>query len=695
MFCDRLSPDAHDACPPTITMDLSGHPHATIDIIPPEILVLILYEVTHLPVELMRLALVCRTWRDIVLETGELWNRVTVRNRTREAQIRKQLNLSRQVPLTFDFKRYGVTRPLANLALGWNSPIPMAERVCSLEVNNETIRGKAGSIFGWQPLSEGHTWPRLKTLTLISSSRRFCVHLRAPNLETVKLGLIFFRDFSYIGLGSALRSVEWVTIGSLVDVAGFLAAIVLCPNLQRLKLVTNQAELRLPGSPSDVPLCSNPFQPAIAKPRRPEIPMDVPLWPKLVELELQCIRAGVADVLALLFHVPHLAMLHLELGLLAQSAQQAKPHFRPSPCLRQLLVKFIAESDERTQLQRLGSRLLHGVFDIYDSALLESIRIENAVVPRCGIPSFCSRLQEFYVKDVVLPHDFIEGLNQCPLLRQFAIYDSKIQGTSPSGDNEDSIVHNLTFKGSTFTGAFAQLETLTLRDIAVHPDFVAHLARYSCLKELDVNVLSFEADSSTTELDWPEIEAIDPLPKLSRLSFNFDPALPFESFDTSAVRYIISALAQLGSSMAFGAINLQPPPLRAADVSRLLCKPNRALFNVEIQFRSEDTSPETLGITFEAETAINQEKTERPRSLSLAAGITRIELAGVVQVIFDHFPLEGDIKLVSFDKEALGAAKMASERNPEATGLQYLLRRAQVVESATDTESEEYTTSDE
>jgi len=327
--------------------------------------------------------------------------------------------------------------------------------------------------------------------------------------------------------------------------------------------------------------------------------------------------------------------------------------------------------------------------------MLERIEIDNAIVPRCRIPSFCPRLQDVYVKDVVLPHDFIEGLNQCPLLRHLAIYDSKIQGMSPSGGDEDSIVHNLTFNGSTLTGAFAQLETLTLRDIAVHPDFVANLAHYSSLKELGVNMLSLEVNSSTTELNWPEIEAISPLPKLSRLSFNFDPALSFESLDSPAVRYIISAVAQLASSMAFGAINLGPAPLRVADASRLLCKPNRALFNAEIQFSSNNTRPEILGIVVKAETPIFQDETGRPRSLRLAAGITRIELAGVAQVIFDKFSFEGDITLVSFYKEALGAAKMASERNPEAAGLQYLLRRAQIIQIVADTESEEYTTSDE
>jgi len=51
-------------------MDLSAHPRVTMDMILPETLLLILAEVTHKLVELMRLALVCRTWRDIVLETS-------------------------------------------------------------------------------------------------------------------------------------------------------------------------------------------------------------------------------------------------------------------------------------------------------------------------------------------------------------------------------------------------------------------------------------------------------------------------------------------------------------------------------------------------------------------------------------------------------------------------------------------------
>ena len=193
-------------------------------------------------------------------------------------------------------------------------------------------------------------------------------------------------------------------------------------------------------------------------------------------------------------------------------------------------------------------------------------------------------------------------------------------------------------------------------------------------------MLSIEADPNTAEVDWLEVEAINPLPKLGQLYFNFGPAhatLPLDSFDTPAGRYIIPAVAQLGSSMAYGDIDLRPAPLRAADLSRLICSPDRALSDVKIQFSSEDTSPEMLSITFMADTAVIREETNYPESLALAAGIMRIELAGVAEVIFNRFPLEDDIAMVSFDEEALSVAKMASERNPEAVGLQYLLRRAQ------------------
>jgi len=408
----------------------------------------------------------------------------------------------------------------------------------------------------------------------------------------------------------------------------------------------------------------------------PQTHTGAPLWPKLDKLHLRCTRAGLMDVLTLLFHAPHLTMLHLQFEILFQPRRQIASTPSSTPRLCELSVELMAEPSDQNR-QQLGLMLLQGVFDLYDPTALERIKLENAVIPRCGFPLLCPRLQDVHVKNVVLPHDFIEGLNRLPLIHRIVISESRIQETAPLASNEDKITTGLTFNGSTFTGAFTKLESLALIGVVIYPEFLAHLAQYSCLEELYVRVLSIEADPNTAEVDWLEVEAINPLPKLGQLYFNFGPAhatLPLDSFDTPVGRYIIPAVAQFGSSMAYGDIDLRPAPLRAADVSRLICRPDRALSNVEIQFSSEDTSPEMLSIIFMADTAVIREETNYPESLALAAGIMRIELA---EVIFNRFPVEDDMAMVSFDEEALSVARMASEQNPEAVGLQYLLRHAQ------------------
>ena len=172
-------------------MVLSFSPRSPIASLPPETLVATLCEVTRDPVELIQLALVCRSWRDIVFETGELWTRVIITKNTSEVQLRRQMQLSRQALLALDLD-WEVPSTLASLALGWNSPTPIVERVRSLKASMPYDEGEPSDVSVWQPLFEGRTWLQLTTLVVISSHRTLHVHIRAPNLETIELGQAYF-----------------------------------------------------------------------------------------------------------------------------------------------------------------------------------------------------------------------------------------------------------------------------------------------------------------------------------------------------------------------------------------------------------------------------------------------------------------------------------------------------------------------
>jgi len=196
------------------TMVLSFSPRSPIASLPPETLVATLCEVTRDPVELIQLALVCRSWRDIVFETGELWTRVIITKNTSEVQLRRQMQLSRQALLALDLD-WEVPSTLASLALGWNSPTPIVERVRSLKASMPYDEGEPSDVSVWQPLFEGRTWLQLTTLVVISSHRTLRVRIRAPNLETIELGQAYFHDWRYIGLGSALCDVRWMNMDQM------------------------------------------------------------------------------------------------------------------------------------------------------------------------------------------------------------------------------------------------------------------------------------------------------------------------------------------------------------------------------------------------------------------------------------------------------------------------------------------------
>ena len=184
------------------------------------------------------------------------------------------------------------------------------------------------------------------------------MQLRAPNLKTIDLTQAELRKWSQVGLGSALCDVRWVSYGSYGDVVAILSAVAHCPNLRRLELDTDTGAFVLPT-----------------------VPADVPLWPILTEIDLMCVGAGLADILTVLFHAPHLTMLRLVCDLKPQSTQQILPVFRPLSHLRRLSIELFADSDNRSDVQMLGLALLQCVFDRYDPSALDKIKLDSFVFP--------------------------------------------------------------------------------------------------------------------------------------------------------------------------------------------------------------------------------------------------------------------------------------------------------------------------
>jgi len=644
------------SCPPTITMDLSALVLTPVALIPPEILVSAISEMKNEPIELMQLALVCRSWRDVVLGTGELWSHITVTSNTTKTQLLRQIKLSGQTLLALKFE-CNLPEDLAEFISGRNSSRPIVERVSSLQVHlpyiDETRQIDAISV--WQSFFEEHGWPQLKKLLLRSKHRRLRVQLRAPNLKMVDLDQAELRKWSQVGLGSALCEVRWVSYGSYGDVAAILSAIAHCPNLRRLELDADTGSFVLPA-----------------------LPTDVLLWPKLTEIDLMCVGAGLADILTMLFHAPHLAMLRLVCDIKPQSNRHILPIFRPLSHFRKLSIELFADSDNRSDVQMLGLALLQGVFDLHDPSALDKIKLDNFVFPQCGIPAFCPQLQEVDLTNVVLPHGFTEGLNECPMLHRLAISESTARGIIRSGRDEEESASSLVFSGSTFTGAFTQLRTILLQDVTICPKFVAKLAQYLQLEEVNLRRLSIGEDLGTAEIDGLEVGAISPLPKLRQLRFDFHAELdnsPFSSLLTPTAQYIISAAAQLASRVTSGIISLRRAPLRADDVARLLVNPGRELSNVKISFKTDDSRLDALDLSFEADTGDIRE-IGMPKLFRLEAVVMRTELASVADVIFDRFPLGYQIHSVHLGNTASIMADMAQEPSPGTAGLQYLQRCA-------------------
>ena len=272
----------------------------------------------------------------------------------------------------------------------------------------------------------------------------------------------------------------------------------------------------------------------------------------------------------------------------------------------------------------------------------------------------------------------MESLSQCPLVHSIFTYDCGIRDPSIAATDEIRRTDSLLFGGRTRFRVCTQLRTLYLLDVEVYPQFVSQLAQCLQLSDMELRVVSVSSDPDIAEVDWYEINAIAPLPGLRRLRIDLGPergALPLYSLLTPAAQYLVSAAAQLAGDMPSGDIRLQPAPLQAADVARLLLNPDRPFSNVEIMFSLLEDNQEALDIWLTADVATVSPPGVRKPSFALVAGIRRTELAALADVILERFPLESDIKKVWVDKTTLAAIQMASEGNPDAAGLQYLLRR--------------------
>jgi len=214
-------------------MDLPAPPRALIKTLPAETLVAVFSKVTNEPNLLMRLALVCRSWRDMVFGSGALWYRITVDRRITEGQLHRHLELSGEALLTLDLES-SVPLALSRLVWDWNYSRPIRERVRRLSVCSlRAIHSEAGNFTVSRLVLEGHDWPQLKELELESLTGTVYLHLRAPNLEKLELrgSHVYYGD--NVDLSPTLYKSE--RSGPGCDATTFLQAAALYPKLRRLR----------------------------------------------------------------------------------------------------------------------------------------------------------------------------------------------------------------------------------------------------------------------------------------------------------------------------------------------------------------------------------------------------------------------------------------------------------------------------
>ena len=629
-------------------MDLQATRHADVSSLPPEIFIAILHQVTRLPAELMSLAIVCRSWRDVVLGTGELWNYILINAYKNEEQLHRQLELSGEALLLINLT-YDAPFALLHIVLEWNGPRPIYERVSSLEIHASSFELDDDCVP--KSLSEGHTWPQLKKLKLISLHQNLSrVHLRAPHLEFLQFWRVNLHDWNHLGLGSVLYDVIISDTEPGEDVTAFLRAVAHCSNLRQLAWDTIQQNLTAPFMLTDRPL-----------------------WPKLAEIDLRFEYAALPDVIAILVNTPHLNKLRLTLKGMAESVQTALSHTSFTPGLRELEVIFDAEVDGRGEYWRRLA-LMQSVVDLFDPAGLVRIHFRNVPVPQCGLPALCSQLQSVQLVSVAIPLDFMESLDRCLLCHCVVISGCRLRATVFPELEEHLRKSCVVFNGRTLGGAGMQLRTLTLYGVVLCPGFMVQLSQHTQLRSIILMVL-LESEESDHRLD---IEAITPLPHLCELIIDVGPGDIFPApkpLMTPTARQIVSTAAQLARNASSVFIRLAP--LRASDIARCLFHPGRTHSNFEIGFKLGEPEMETLsiGVSNGVDSCLPIDDWH-PEQYVLRAEIEWIELSDVADMILSHFPLDRDIDAVSCDETAVRVIQMVSERNPAAVGLQYLLRQA-------------------
>ena len=652
-------------------------PRAHTDLLPLETLVAIFQEVTHDPTGLMQLALVCRNWREIVLGTSELWAHINIdfKSTLTESQLTKQLDLSLKASLMLDLG-WDAPGALSKHVLEWNSPSPIRERVSSLRVRVGAKDDDEDSVgvstdeddndSGCQSLFEGHNWPRLKKLVVDLPKGSPRMHLRAQNLERLDLSTDF-RDWNYVGLGSALRDVRWFTDPepSSETVADFFHVISNCINLRHLGM--GAGELNLPI---------------------PFMVKDAYIWPNLSQLFMQFSEAAFADVLAIIVNAPRLTILCLWFtSRMVQSGHRIPLDTKFPPGLRELAIIFETDSDDRNE-PLLRSGLLKSVVSIFDPAALEKIQLNGMPIIRREISALCPRVQEILPVGITELRDLMETLGGCPLVQNFKAHCYGVLEPSMAVDDQVLRTGILELGGDTFSETYAHLRTLELSNVMMCPRFIEHLAQYPQLTKIDLELLVLPETTSPdiVEVDWPVIGEIASFPELRSLTIDREITdNPHREFMPSTVltQYMIAVAMRWACNMPSGEIFLPLAPLQVEDVAQFFAQiPITTLDRLKFGFGAGRADPRTFRMDFTADVVGNSlPPGAKPERFQLTAGVKRIDIADVADVILSRFPLDTDISGVAMDTEALDVIRMASQEDPGAAGLKSLLRRAGFIES--------------
>lgn len=584
--------------------------------------------------------------------TGELWSYITIQNNSR-SQLRKQLKLSGSASLVIDLEDDGIrstqsVTSLMKLVLGWSNPRPIMERLSSLRVMITDGVDKVGNRSPWQPLTEGHCWPRLRMLAVESDREQFRLHVRAPNLENLNLVVTNVRDWSHMELGATLFNLQWMGHHPREAIATFLQAAAQSPNLQSLCFGAHRFDAVMPVTLEDTPF-----------------------WPKLERLIACFQHSTLSDIHALLTNAPHVTQLYLRFDALSETPwfpRRLHTLGTPPATLRHLVISSYQPEGGGNLL---GAALMESVYDVYDMAILEELGANHMVIPPSAVPAQCSLLQMVRLRDVVIPYDFIDNLGSCPGLLDV---DISICAGNVSAER-------VVTGGAAFPARCTQLESLHLQNVVLRPELIAELSQCRKLRSVLLSVTSGPVPSTGDESEdkWPDTNTILPLPNLTEFTLTSDSSQETDNTSTqqfshnSAARYMATVATRLTLNLSRN-VCILIAPLRTSDIRYILSAPGRSFNNLEC--RIDFMNPAVFKLSLSAGDAANPPDYGAQRKLAFEFNFEESSLTGLEDAIQHVYELGNSFRQVRLAGTGLEAIRQLMRRNPECRGLHHLLRRA-------------------